>query len=159
MHQHTTGRSEVGRLVSAKAEDLEVNVTQRNAVMLLVGKPGHLRDALQSLVSVAPGLDGLVTADTGLLALKVMREVRPALVLVGSDLPEAEVGELLRQIKEEWPETGCLVLTDGTHERRQSLAAGADCALPAGLSAGHLFSAIQHMLEDSSCYTEDHQGV
>jgi DNA-binding NarL/FixJ family response regulator len=118
--------------------------------MLLVGKPGHLRDALQSLVGVAPGLDRLVTADTGLLALKVIREVRPTLVLVASDLPEAEVVELLRQIKEEWPETGCLVLTDSAQGRRQSLAAGADCVLSAGLSAGQLFSAIQHVLEDSS---------
>ena len=134
----------------ASAEDLGVNVAQRDVVMLLVGKPGHLRDALQSLVGVAPGLDRLVTADTGLLALKVMRKVRPTLVLVASDLPEAEVVELLRQIKEEWPETGCLVLTDSAQGRRQSLAAGADCVLSAGLSAGQLFSAIQHLLEDSS---------
>jgi DNA-binding NarL/FixJ family response regulator len=150
MCQHATGHSDVERLHLASAEDLGVNVAQRNVVMLLVGKPGHLRDALQSLVGVAPGLDRLVTADTGLLALKVMRKVRPTLVLVASDLPEAEVVELLRQIKEDWPETGCLVLTDSAQGRRQSLAAGADCVLSAGLSAGQLFSAIQHMLEDSS---------
>jgi DNA-binding NarL/FixJ family response regulator len=150
MRQHATGHSDVERLRLANAQDLEVNVAQRDVVMLLIGKPGHLRNALQTLVGVAPGLDRLVTADTGLLALKVMREVRPTLVLVASDLPEAEVVELLRQIKEEWPETGCLVLTDSAQGRRQSLTAGADCVLSAGLSAGQLFSAIQHMLEDSS---------
>lgn len=143
-------RWNVERLRLANAQDPEVNLTQRDVVMLLVGKPGHLRDALQSLVGVAPGLDGLVTADTGLLALTVMRAVRPTLALVASDLPEAEVVELLRQIKEEWPDTGCLVLTDSAQGRRQSLAAGADCVLSAGLSAGQLFSAIQHMLEDTS---------
>jgi len=150
MHQHATGRSDVERLRLVNAQDPEVNLTQPDVVMLLIGKPGHLRDALQSLVGVAPGLDRLVTADTGLLALKVMRQVRPTLVLVASDLAEAEVVELLRRIKEEWPETGCLVLTDSAQGRRQSLAAGADCVLSAGLSAGQLFSAIQHMLEDSS---------
>lgn len=149
MSQHVTAHSDVERLCSAKTKGPEVNVTQRNVMMLLVGKPGHFRDALQSLVSVAPGLDRLVTADTGLLALKAMREVRPALVLVGSDLPEAEVGELLRQIKEEWPETGCLVLADGTQQSRQALAAGADLVLPVGLPAGQLFFAIQQVLEDS----------
>jgi DNA-binding NarL/FixJ family response regulator len=150
MHQHATGRSDVERLRLVNAQDPEVNLTQPDVVMLLIGKPGHLRDALQSLVGVAPGLDRLVTADTGLLALKVMREVRPTLVLMASDLPEAEVVELLRQIKAEWPETGCLVLTDSAQGRRQSLTAGADCVLAAGLSAGELFSAIQHVLEDSS---------
>ena len=148
MHQHATGHSDVERLRLANAQDPEVNVTQRNAVMLLIGKPGNLRNALQTLVGVAPGLDRLVTADTGLLALKVVKEVQPTLVLMASDLPEAEVVELLRQIKESWPETGCLVLTDGTQHRRQALAAGADCVLPAGMSAGHLFSAIQQLLED-----------
>lgn len=134
----------------ANAQDPEVNVTQRDAVMLLIGKPGHLRNALQTLVGVAPGLDRLVTADTGLLALKVMREVRPSLVLIGSGLPDIEVLELLRQTKEAWPDTGCLVLTDGTQQRRQALAAGADCVLPPGTSAGPLFSAIQQLLEDLS---------
>jgi DNA-binding NarL/FixJ family response regulator len=119
-------------------------------VILLVGKPGHLRDAVQSLVSVVPGLDRLVTADSGLLALKVVRELRPALVLVGSGLPDGEVVELLLQIKSGWPEMGCLLLTDGTQPHRQVLAAGADGVLPTGLSAGQLFSAIQHMLEDST---------
>jgi DNA-binding NarL/FixJ family response regulator len=150
MYQHASRHSGVERLRLASAKDLGVNVAQRDVVMLLVGKPGHLRDALQSLIGVAPGLDRLVTADTGLLALKVMREYRPSLVLVASDLPEAEVVELLQQIKEAWPETGCLVLTDSAQGRRQSLAAGADYVLSAGLSAGQLFSTIQHMLEDSS---------
>jgi DNA-binding NarL/FixJ family response regulator len=134
----------------ACAKDLEVNVAQRDTVMLLVGRPGRLRDALQSLVSVAPGLDRLVTADTGLLALKVVREARPTLVLVGSDLPEGDVVELIRQIKATWPEMGCLVLTDSVQARRQALAAGADRVLSAGLPTGQLFSAIQDVLEDSS---------
>ena len=122
---------------------------QSDTVMLLIGKPGHLRNALQTLVGVAPGLDRLVTADTGLLALKVMREVQPSLVLIGNGLPDKEVLDLVRQTKEVWPETGCMVLTDETQQRRDALAAGADCVLPAGSSAGQLFPAIELILEDS----------
>jgi DNA-binding NarL/FixJ family response regulator len=150
MRQHATDHADVERLRLANAQDPEENVTRREAVMLLIGKPGQLRNALQSLVGVAPGLDRLVTADTGLLALKLMREVRPSLVLIGSGLPDIEVLELLRQTKEASPDTGCLILTDSAQGRRQSLAAGADCVLPAGMSAGQLFSAIQHVLEASS---------
>lgn len=146
---HASVYGEFERLCLDKADNPEVNVAQQDAVMLLVAKPGQLRDALQSLVSVMPGLDNLVAADTGLLALNVMRKVQPTLVLVGSGLPDAEVGELLRQIKAKWPEIGCLVLTDSAQERRQALAAGADGVLPVGSSAGQLFSAINKILEDS----------
>lgn len=150
MRAYAGGHSQPGRLGLACAKDLEMNVTQPDAVMLLVCRPGHLRDALHSLVSVVPGLDRLVTADSGLLALKALREMRPSLVLVGSGLPEGEVVELIRQIKAAWPETACLVLTDSAQGRRQALAVGADRALPAGLPTGQLFSAIQHMLEDAA---------
>jgi len=159
MHHHASGHSSVQRLRLANAEDPEATMDRRDAVMLLVGKPGHLRDALQSLVGVAPGLDNLVTADTGLLALKAMREIRPTLVLVASGLPDMEVLELLRQMKEEWPETACLVLTDGTQHSRQALAAGADRVLPVGSPAGQLFAAIQHMLEDSSPSDPSSQSI
>ena len=86
MIQHRSSYGKPFRLVNAQGP--EVNVIQRDTVMLLIGKPGHLRNALQSLVSVAPGLDGLITADTGPMALKVMREVRPSVVLIGSGLPD-----------------------------------------------------------------------
>jgi DNA-binding NarL/FixJ family response regulator len=146
---HASVHGEVERLWLATAETLEVNVAQQDAVILLVGKPGQLRDALQSLVGVMPGLDNLVTADTGLLALNVMSQVLPTLVLVGNGLPDAEIEELLRQVKARWPETGCLVLTDSAQGRRQALAAGADGVLPVGSSAGQLFSAINQILQDS----------
>jgi PleD family two-component response regulator len=107
MIQHRSSYGKPFRLVNAQGP--EVNVIQRDTVMLLIGKPGHLRNALQSLVSVAPGLDGLITADTGPMALKVMREVRPSVVLIGSGLPDMEVLELLRQTKGGWPETSCLL--------------------------------------------------
>ncbi len=117
-------------------------------MILLVGKPGHLRDALQSLVSVIPGLKSLVTADTGLLALKMLREVQPCVALVGSGLPDAEVLELVRQIKQERPQTHCLVLTEQSGQRHLALAAGADRVISPGSPAGDVFSTIQQMLKD-----------
>ena len=121
-----------------------------SAAILLVGKPGHLRDALQSLISVLPGLKSLATADTGLLALKILRETQPGLALVGGGLPDAEVLELVRQIKQERPQTHCLVLTEQSGQRYLALAAGADRVLSPGSPAGEVFVAIQQMLGDQS---------
>lgn len=119
--------------------------------ILLVDRPGHLRDALASLVGAIPGLPPPVTADCGLLALKVLRELSgPAspcrLVLIEGGLPEAEVLELLRQIKQVWPEIGCLVMAEGAAERQQALDAGADRALGVGLPASRLYAVLQEML-------------
>jgi DNA-binding NarL/FixJ family response regulator len=123
-------------------------VSQKSELILLVGKPGPLRNALQSLIGTMPDLPAPVTADSGLLALRVIRDLRPGLIVLGSDLPEDEVLELLRQIKEEWPNTACLVFVESSQQRRSALAAGADHALSVGVPAGHIFAAIRQILED-----------
>ena len=144
-------------------------MTDQEMPILLVGKPGHLRDGLGSLLGAIPGLPPLVTADSGLLALKVLRELSRSvppglavprdshrartasptlcLVLIDGGLPEAEVLELLRQIKQDWPEVGCLVLAGCAAERERALAAGADQVLGVGLPAGRLYEVLQGMLE------------
>ena len=121
-----------------------------SAVILLVGKPGHLRDALQSVVGVLPRLKSLKTADTGLLALKILRETKPCLALIGGGLPDAEVLELVRQIKQEQPQTHCLVLTEQSGQRHLALAAGADRVISPGSPAGDVVIAIEQML-DNQC--------
>ena len=88
------------------------------------------------------------SADSGLLALKLLRELRPCLVVIEGGLPEAEALELLRQIKQEWPEIGCLVLAESATIRQQALASGADQVLGVGLPAGQLCAVLQEMLEE-----------
>ncbi len=121
-------------------------MSQGEAVILLAGRPGHLRDALQSLLHVMPGLKMVTTADTGLLALKTIREFQPDLVLVGSGWPDAEVLELIRQIKQEQPATQCLVLTEKSQQYHRVVAAGADAVLSSGLPIEQIFSTVKQML-------------
>jgi DNA-binding NarL/FixJ family response regulator len=119
-----------------------------NVVILLIGKPGHLRDALQSVVGVLPGSKSLKTADTGLSALKTLRETQPSLALIGNGLPDAEVLELVRRIKQEQPQTRCLVMTEQSGQRHLALAAGADCVISPGAPAGEVVFAIEQMLDN-----------
>ncbi len=118
-------------------------------MMLLVGKPGYLREALQTMIESMLGLETILTADAGLLALRTVRELEPALVVVGGGLPDAEVGELVRQIKAQRPATRCLVLTNGLHQPPAVLAAGADRVLPPGLPLGQVMSAVQEVMEET----------
>jgi hypothetical protein len=83
-----------------------------------------------------PGLSPPLIANSGLLALK-----------------------LLRQIKGGWPEIGCLVLAACAAGRQMALAAGADRVPGVGLPAGQVYAVLQKMLEGSSRYVVLQPGV
>lgn len=113
--------------------------------ILLVGKPGPLRNALASLIA-AMRLDHLITADGGLLALRMVREIHLTCVLLASGLPDAEAVELVRQIKHDQPTVRLLALADSEQQRQQLFAAGADSVLPTGISFSHINSALREIM-------------
>ena len=118
----------------------------KTQLVLLVGKPGHAREALAGLISTLPGPLGLVCADTGLLALKVVRENTPRMALIAGGLPCAEVLELVRQIKQQWPQMACLVLAEKSEQQRDALLAGADYVMPPGMPSSQLLPVIQQLV-------------
>jgi hypothetical protein len=69
-------------------------------------------------------------------------------VLIDGGLPEAKVAELPRQIKENWPEVGCLVLAESVDVHERALEAGADEVLAVGGPAGRMYAVLQGILGD-----------
>ena len=114
--------------------------------ILLVGRQGHLRDALMSLLSTLPDLALIYTAESGLLALRVADQNRPDLLIAGS-LPEAETNELLQQFKENWPDTPTLVLTENARQVERVQLAGATCVLPAHTPSRQLLIEIAGLIK------------
>ncbi|NLG96612.1 MAG: response regulator transcription factor [Chloroflexi bacterium] len=110
--------------------------------LLLVGKPGHLRDALASLLGTVDDIDQITCADSGLLALKTIRNATPNVVLIAAGLPDPEVTELISQIKLSWPEIICLVLAEKSFLQQQAEYAGADLVLSGGIDSSHLIQAV-----------------
>ena len=117
-------------------------------MILLVGKPGPLRDALHSLLNAMPELPPITTADGGLLALKQIRECAPALVFIAGGLPEQEAMELVRQVGRDAPGVPCLVVAD--HSSYQYLVrwAGAE-VLPGDTPFAEMQAVISKLLLDS----------
>ena len=120
--------------------------TQHEPVILLVGQPGWMRNALHSLLNAMPGSPTVHTADASLLALKSLDEVAPDLVLVGAGLPDAEVVELVSQVKQLRPRLACVVLTDSIECQQAVQQAGADYSLPGNLPGEQVFEVIQQAL-------------
>ncbi len=119
---------------------------QGDAVLLLVDKPGLVRDALQCLLNAVTPLKVLLVADSVPLALEAARDARPHMILVGAGLPEEHVVELVRCIKREQPKTSCLVLTERARHSDMVRSAGADGVMAAGLPVSQVLPAIQQML-------------
>jgi DNA-binding response OmpR family regulator len=76
----------------------------------------------------------------------MLKERRPALVLLDINLPGHKVSTVLRQIKIRQPQTWCLVLTDDVRQQQMVRDAGADVVLLKGFPAARLFATIEGLL-------------
>jgi len=117
-----------------------------NVSALVVGKPGHLLEGLSSLLKAHPRLDVQGSAADVPSAMKFIKERQPGLVLFDYTLPEEEIVEGIRCIKQEWPQISCIVATERNHQYHKALTAGADDALLKGFPADRLFSVVNRLL-------------
>jgi DNA-binding NarL/FixJ family response regulator len=114
--------------------------------ILIVARPGRLRDALRALLATLPQLEIVGQADNGFSALKLVAERRPSLILLDTTLLDDEVKALVSQVKANWPQTRCLVLADNSRQQQVAKSAGADEVLLKGYPAANLLTNIEKLL-------------
>ena len=131
-----------------KAKTRQENKTGCSALVLIAAKPNRLRDSLQFLLKTMPEINIIGLADDSALALRMISERHPALVLLDTNLPGDEMTTMLKQIKASGYQSRCLVLSD-TFEQQQSVeSAGADMALVRGFSVAELFEVMEKLLPE-----------
>jgi DNA-binding NarL/FixJ family response regulator len=121
-------------------------MTQQGASVLIVAKPGPLREGLGALMSAIPQINRIDEVDSASLALAMVREQPPAVVLLGTFSLGDEIWRILRQIKAQWPRIRCVVLAENEQQGCEAQAAGADAVLLNGFPAARLVSTIQSLL-------------
>lgn len=99
---------------------------------IIAARPGVMRQALQATLASVSQIEITGVAGGGLSALNLARRLPPALLIIDSGLPEDEILALLCSIKQDLPQTRCLVLTETTRQQQVVLAAGADAVLLRG---------------------------
>lgn len=114
--------------------------------VLVVAKPGPLRDSLVTLLKSLPQVSTVEQANTATSALRTVDSKRPALVVVDSNLPGDEAWTVLKQCKSRRPAVRCVVLSDTVQHYRQAEAAGASQALLSGTPAPKLSVALEGLL-------------
>ena len=114
--------------------------------VLVVAKPGPLRDSLVTLLKALPSVGSVEQAHTAATALQMVEAKLPALVLVDSNLPGGEAWTVLGQLKARRPAIRCVVLSETMQHYRQAEAAGANRALLTGIPAPKLSVALEGLL-------------
>jgi DNA-binding NarL/FixJ family response regulator len=113
---------------------------------LIVAEPGPLRDGLQVLVTAIPRVEVVGRAGDVALALRLLAEHRPTLVLLDASLRGDGDWSTLRRIKLELPQVRCIALVDDAREQERARSAGAAAAVLKGFPAAKLVEAIETLL-------------
>jgi DNA-binding NarL/FixJ family response regulator len=113
-----------------------------STAVLIIASPGRLRDGLRVLLRASARVAQIVQADDLPSGLQQIVQSPPDLVLLDADLPDGQTWEAVRQIRQCWPECGCVVLAHTTHQERMARSSGATAVLPDGFSTEALFNVI-----------------
>jgi DNA-binding NarL/FixJ family response regulator len=113
---------------------------------LVVAKPGHLWNGLQSLLRTLPQIEIIAETQNPTVLLKIGTEMHPELVLLDASLFDEDAWTAVTKIKAEWPHIHFVVLVDDDLQRQIAQVAGADLVLPKGFPAAKLVALIEDLL-------------
>lgn len=121
---------------------------------LIVAKPGHLRDGVQSLIRTLPEIEVIAEIKFPAVLLKMGSEMQPDLILLDASSFGEDIWKAITKVNEEWSNTKCVVLVEDSQHDRALYDAGADLVLPQGYPATRLVAAIEELL---SAHSEDEE--
>lgn len=119
-------------------------MTGYSTVLIAAGE-GSLRDALRAMTDSMPDVTILEAGDA-IQAEAILREHRPDLVIIDSDLPGNHTMQLIQAIQRIKPRARCSILVDNVVQQAAALRAGADRAPLKGEPPARLFAQIEHLL-------------
>jgi DNA-binding NarL/FixJ family response regulator len=118
------------------------NMDNKRVSTLVVAKPGLMRNSLLAFLRATPGVDIVALVDNATTALQMARILRPAVLLVDTNLAENDVLVMIRELRAEQPAVRSIVLSESIQEQQQSLQVGASHALIKGFLDDRLRQAI-----------------
>jgi DNA-binding NarL/FixJ family response regulator len=122
-----------------------VTMKKKPILALIIAAPSPLQDGLLALMTTSNQISAVFVAEEASLALRMVKDHRPILVLLDSYLPEAQT--VLERIKSQWPQTRCIVLVGSVEQERE--VKEADAVLIEGFSPSHLLATIEDLLAQS----------
>lgn len=121
---------------------------KQTRLALIVAKPGHLWDGVQSLLRTLPEIEIIAETHCPSVLLKMGSEMQPDLILLDASLFGENILKAITKIRGEWSHTKCVVLMEDSQERQAVYDAGADLVVPQGFPATKLVAAIEELLSE-----------
>ena len=116
-------------------------MTAKPFLALVAAVPSTLQSGLMALMTTTPLISALLVAEEASLLLRMVKDHRPALIVLDMDFPDAQM--LLKQIKSSWPLIRCILLVDSVDQQKE--AENADAVLIKGFAADKLFATIEDL--------------
>ena len=114
----------------------------KRARVLIVSLPGIMQNLLRETFAGRADLEMVGVASGGLSAVGMIRMEQPDLVVIDSNLPEAEMKELILWLKKGDQRISSLALVETTQQLNKAATAGADIILRSYSLPGSLDSVI-----------------
>ena len=125
---------------------------KQTKLAIIVAKPGHLRDGVQSLLRTLPEIEIIAEIKFPSVLLKMGGEMKPDLILLDASLFGENIWKAITKINEVWSNTQCVVLVEDSQHYQALYDAGADLVVQQGFPATKLVAAIEELL---SAHSED----
>lgn len=123
---------------------------EHTKLALMVAKPGHLWDGVQSLLRTLPEIEIIAEIKSPSVLFKMGSEMQPDLILLDAGLFGENICEAITKISGEWSHTQCVVLLEDSQHHQAVYDAGADLVVPKGFPASKLVAAIEELLSPPS---------
>lgn len=121
-------------------------MTSNSPLALLVSNSESLQSGLLALFTTIPQIGAVLVAEDQRMALRIIENHRPALILLDMSLPEMQ--DLIKQIKADWAQIHLIVLVEDSAQQEVAESFEADSVLRAGFSAQKLVAIIEKLIEE-----------
>lgn len=113
--------------------------------ILIVDQHRMFREGLRCILETRHDFEVVAEGSTGRDAIRLATEARPDIVLIEAHLPKLSGLDAVRRIHNEYPRMRSIIITgsEGSHQVREALVAGASAFVPKTCDSEVLFQAIE----------------
>jgi len=123
---------------------------RERVTVLIIAKPGQVRDGLRALLHAVPGVDVVDRPCDGMANADLLAEYNPALILVDCRLVDTRTLDALRRLKTQNPGVCLLILVEDVEQRQLAQDTGFEHVMIKGSSAEKLAKTVRELLTHKS---------
>jgi DNA-binding NarL/FixJ family response regulator len=119
-------------------------MTYKTVLAIIVATPSSLQNALMALMTTIPQINAVMVAEESGLALRMIKDHHPALIVMDVDFPESL--PLLNQIKTQLPSARCILLVNSFEQKEDVI--DADAVLIKGFPGQKFITIVEKLLSE-----------